>query len=214
MFGIDLLEWIGYLASVLILVSLLMSSIVRLRWINLMGCFVFMAYGFLIGALPVGISNSVIALIDIYYLIRMYTAKEYFTILPISSDSAYLRYFLKLYHEDIRKYFPRECFTQDDSTIVFYIMRNSVPAGIFLASKKNEDSLLVELDYAVPEYRDFKTGRYIFKSQNQYFLDKGFDKIYSHAADKAHEKYLRKMGFSKTTEGDKEIFIKNLTDAS
>ena len=32
-----LLEWIGYIASLIVLVSLLMSSIKKLRWINLFG---------------------------------------------------------------------------------------------------------------------------------------------------------------------------------
>ncbi len=211
MFGIDILEWIGYLASALILVSLLMSSIIKLRWINLLGCVVFSTYGFMIGALPVGISNLIIGMINIYYLVKIYTAKEYFKILPVETDSEYLKYFLAFYREDIHKFFPQKSFTVKKETIGFFIVRNAIPAGVFLASKKGEDSLLIELDYAVPEYRDLKTGRYVYEKQKQFFLDKGYDKLYSYAYNKEHAAYLEKMGFFEEQEADQKIFIKKYT---
>lgn len=73
---IDWLEWLGYLASVIVLISLLMSDILKLRWINLVGSSLFSLYGFLIGALPVGFMNFGIALINIYYLFKLYSNKE------------------------------------------------------------------------------------------------------------------------------------------
>ncbi len=50
-----LLELLGYTASLLIAVSLMMTSVLRLRVINLAGAAAFSAYGFLIGAVPVGV---------------------------------------------------------------------------------------------------------------------------------------------------------------
>ena len=47
--NISLLEWVGYLGSVLVSVSLTMSSIVKLRWFNLVGAGIFSFYGFAIG---------------------------------------------------------------------------------------------------------------------------------------------------------------------
>lgn len=69
-------ESLGYLASILVVISILMSSIIRLRWINLMGCIAFCIYGIVINAVPVVISNLIIVFINIYYLIKIYTAKE------------------------------------------------------------------------------------------------------------------------------------------
>ena len=42
----------------IIVVSLLMSSIIKLRWINLAGALIFCVYGFLINAAPVCASNA------------------------------------------------------------------------------------------------------------------------------------------------------------
>ena len=46
-------EVIGYAASLIILVSLLMTNVYRLRLINLAGSLCFSLYGWLIGAWPV-----------------------------------------------------------------------------------------------------------------------------------------------------------------
>ena len=63
----DYLEFIGYAGSVLVAVSLMMSNIVRLRWINLFGAATFSAYGLLINAYPVFALNGFIVLVDLYY---------------------------------------------------------------------------------------------------------------------------------------------------
>ena len=38
-------EWVGYLASVVVAISLMMSNIKKLRWWNLIGAALFVAYG-------------------------------------------------------------------------------------------------------------------------------------------------------------------------
>ncbi|MCI2964251.1 MULTISPECIES: YgjV family protein [Shewanella] len=65
-------EWVGYLASVVVAVSLMMSNIKKLRWWNLIGAALFVAYGVAIGAYPVALVNFFIVLIDTYYLVKLY----------------------------------------------------------------------------------------------------------------------------------------------
>ncbi|QYK00908.1 YgjV family protein [Shewanella psychrotolerans] len=65
-------EWVGYLASVVVAVSLMMSNIKKLRWWNLIGALLFVAYGVAISAIPVALVNFFIVLIDIYYLVKLY----------------------------------------------------------------------------------------------------------------------------------------------
>lgn len=61
----DYKEWLGYIASLIVLISLLMSSVKKLRWINLLGSLTFAVYGFLINALPVAVMNAGIVGINI-----------------------------------------------------------------------------------------------------------------------------------------------------
>ncbi|QIZ75461.1 YgjV family protein [Ferrimonas lipolytica] len=65
-------EWVGYLASVVVAISLMMSDIKKLRWWNLCGCILFVAYGSAIGATPVALVNGFIVCINVYYLIQIY----------------------------------------------------------------------------------------------------------------------------------------------
>lgn len=65
-------EWVGYLASVVVAISLMMANIKKLRWWNLIGAALFVAYGVAIEAYPVALVNFFIVLIDAYYLVKLY----------------------------------------------------------------------------------------------------------------------------------------------
>lgn len=190
-----MLEYLGYLASVIVLISLLMSSIIKLRWINLLGSITFAIYGFLIGAIPVGFLNIGTSLINIYYLYKIYTSKEYFTLLQFDSPTPYFEYFTSFHQNDIRFFFPKNDYKIDKEGISFYILRNAVLAGVFVSSRFDDDTLEIHLDYVTKEYRDFKMGSYIFNKQKQLFIEKGYKYLVTYTANPLHEKYLQKMGF-------------------
>lgn len=69
------LECIGYLASVLCVVSLLMSDVKKLRWINLIASAIFVIYSLIVKAYPVALTNAMIVIADIYYLIKIYKSE-------------------------------------------------------------------------------------------------------------------------------------------
>ena len=197
-FNLPLIEWIGYLASLLVLISLLLSSILKLRLVNLIGASVFSFYGFFIGSLPVGIMNFVIAIADIYYLHQLYSYKERFDIIEENSDSAYFKKFIEYYHEDILKYFP-DFSKMNNSDIILLVFRDLKPAGAFIGVSKNEKELEIKLDYVTPEYRDSKPGRYIYTKFSDFFKNRGYEILACKTKVKPHQKYLKKMGF--TSEG-------------
>jgi hypothetical protein len=205
------LEFLGYLASFIVLVSLLMSSIIKLRWINLLGSAIFSTYGFMIGAFPVGFMNLCICFINVYYLIKIYRTKEYFKILPIESNSKYLEYFIDFYHKDIKKYSNTFAFDSNNISVCLSILRNLVPAGVFIASEQDSSTLKVELDFVIPEYRDFKIGAFIYESNKSYFLDKGYSRFICYSSSDTHIKYLKKMGFKEVSENDTNTFVKSIS---
>ncbi|PKL82024.1 MAG: hypothetical protein CVV24_12195 [Ignavibacteriae bacterium HGW-Ignavibacteriae-3] len=189
------IEILGYVGSVLVAVSLMMSSIVKLRVINLVGASVFSAYGFIIGALPVGFLNGFIVLVDIYYIIEIFTTKEYFRVLEVKYDSEYLKYFLQFHADEIKKYMPTFSFEPGEHWIVLFILRDTVPAGLVCAEYHDSDHLFLNLDFAIPGYRDFKVGKYVFPRM---FERRKVKKIYSDPGNEKHERYLKRMGFVKT----------------
>lgn len=204
---ISSLQWIGYIASAIIATSMTMNSILKFRWINLAGATTFAIYGYLIGALPVGLLNTFIACVDIYYLVSIYSKKEIFEILEVRPENRYLIRFLEFYYKDIQKFFPGFDYKPEMNTVSFFTLRNMAVAGVFLAHREDESILKVGLDYVLPEYRDFKNGRFIYGQLNKKFTDKGFAKVLSAGKSDKYAKYLKKLGFIENTEG---MFEKNL----
>ena len=70
------MEWIGYAASLMVAVSLLMTDVIKLRLLNTVGCLLFVIYGFLVGAYPVAVANLAIILINLYHLYKLYNEKK------------------------------------------------------------------------------------------------------------------------------------------
>lgn len=69
--GITLVEWLGYIASVVVLVSFLMKDMKKLRVINIVGCLLFASYGFFLDiSWPIVITNLAIVVINIYFLTK------------------------------------------------------------------------------------------------------------------------------------------------
>jgi GNAT superfamily N-acetyltransferase len=198
------LQFLGYAASVLIAVSLLMRSIVRLRVINLAGAATFSLYGFLIGAYPVGILNLMTSIINIVQLVRLQRRREIFRLLEIRPNAPYLYYFLDFQRDDIRSFFPNfqdpvMPDTDDRKRIALLVLRDLVPAGVLLGTIRGE-TLHVELDYVVPQYRDLRVGRYLFIDEAEYFRRLGVRDIVSAGDTKAHAEYLERMGFRRVAD--------------
>jgi hypothetical protein len=191
----QILEWVGYIASVIIAISLAVSSIVKFRWLNLVGALGFSIYGFLIGAIPVGVLNGIIALVDVYYLFQIYGRKDVFETLEIRPENYYLIRFLEYHNDEIQKFFPGFEYKPDMNTVSFFILRNMAVAGLFLAHREEGNVLKVGLDYVIPEYRDFKNGKYVYLRLRDRFIKAGFTKVVTEGNSIEYIKYLEKLGF-------------------
>lgn len=74
--SINVVEGLGYLASVLVAISFLMKSINKLRFVNLIGSICFVIYAVAIHAIPVALINLFTVCINVYYLTSKNTSKQ------------------------------------------------------------------------------------------------------------------------------------------
>ncbi len=190
----SILEIIGYVSSVLVALSLMMSSIIKLRWYNLVGALLMSLYGFLLHSYPVGLLNLFIGIVDIYFLVQIYKRKSYFQLLTLDYHSDYLKYFLEHHSKDIKKFFPDFTFKINDCQIGFFVLRDAIPAGLFIAEEV-EDELIIELDYAIPQYRDFQLGKFLYPALISKFENTNVKLIKIHPKNKMLATYLKKIGF-------------------
>jgi uncharacterized protein with PQ loop repeat len=77
MFDISLTELVGYLASLVLMISFLMKNINTLRIINSLGCSLFVVYGFMLAtSWPIIISNTFILGVNIFYLTKHFRSNS------------------------------------------------------------------------------------------------------------------------------------------
>ena len=195
---INWVELVGYCGSVLVTISLMMRSIIRLRWINLAGAFFFSVYGFIIDAYPVLGLNAVICIVDIYYILQMYYKKDYFEIFEIKNkENIFLRRFIEYYKQDISIFFQQEDLLDNKQPFIFFASRNLLPVGLFIGELIDHKTLQIKIDYVIPGYRDLKVARYVYRKRAGFFLEKGIEKLEIESTIPRHVAFLNKMGFKK-----------------
>ena len=192
---VDWTEFIGYAGSVLVTISLMMSSLAKLRWINLAGAMAFAVYGWFVGAYPVLAVNGFIVLVNIYYLRRMSRTRDYFSLMPISHlDNKYLQTFLAFHEADIARFFPDFSLESVRNPRVTFILRNVNPAGL-VVYEEDGDEVRIHLDYVLPSYRDLRCARFFLDEMAPIWRERGIVKMLSPAAGATHRDYLKRLGF-------------------
>lgn len=193
MTAVDLL---GYAASIVIVISLLMKSVLRLRMIGLVGGVLFFVYGVLLGSVPVAGLNLVNVCINIYFIRQMLMAKSYFKLLEVDRKSSYVTSFIEFYQHDISKFFPTFQYRPDRADMVYLILRDLQPVGLFVMERDASGRALVKLDYVIPGYRDLKAGQFLYSELERLLPAKKIKTLYSVPGDEQHQRYLKRMGFT------------------
>ncbi|MFV0406712.1 MAG: hypothetical protein ACK5LN_07825 [Propioniciclava sp.] len=186
-------DLIGYLASALIVLSLAMRSVVRLRTVSLIGAVVFALYGILISAWPVIVSNVLIGLINIWYLRKEFRRSPEITAVPIERDAPFLIDFMSAHAPEIARSQP-EYRPEPADTFVRLLTRDGFPAGIIIGEPKGHE-LQIKLDYVTPAYRDSQVARWLFADGKRVFTTAGFARLVAQAHTSAHRTYLEVVGF-------------------
>lgn len=204
-----MVEIIGYIGSALVALSLTMSNIWKLRWINMIGAVFFVLYGLVVKTYPVVAVNAFIAVIDAYYLIEMARKKDFFSLMTVKNkEETLLKSFLNFYGKDISQFFPGFNIEDVQQPHCIFILRNLMPVGLFVYVMK-QDTVYINLDYVIPEYRDLKNARYLYKDRAKHFKNQGFKIFQLRTESKELMRYLEKLGFS-PAESEPDLFTKNV----
>ena len=200
----NFLDLFGYVSSIVILISLTMSSIMKLRVINMTGSILFTIYGLMLHSVPTAFLNFGIVVINLYYLTKLYKKKEVFKLVEVSEDSELLEHFYSNNSKELTELFGDNLHEQGQK--VFFMLRNNHTAGILVGTEEKE-ALKIEVDFVTEEYRDFKLGKYFFEENTEELVKKGYKKVYSKALHEKHKEYLEKIGFRKV---DRDLYEKVL----
>ena len=203
------MEGLGYLASILVALSLTMSNVWRLRWINLAGAAAFVAYAGTIAAWPVFLVNAWIVGVDVFYLRRMARNRDSLEAFTRPADDPIIAAFIEQYRGDISAFFPEfrsvEPRTSGPRTSEaagrnerewLLVTRNLSPVGLVIYEWSDEKTVSIHADYVTPAYRDFKNGGYLYAERSGFFAANGATRVIAHAHVDEHRRYLKKVGFT------------------
>ncbi len=73
---LNYIEILGYVASILIAISITMQSVVKLRVINFIGAVMLGTYGVFIESMPIILVNYFIGLTNVYFLYKLLKIKK------------------------------------------------------------------------------------------------------------------------------------------
>lgn len=196
------IELFGYLGSTLVVVSMLMASVVKLRVINTFGSVISATYALIIGSFPLALMNICLIVINVYNLVKLLKTQQHYDLICAKADDAFVEYFVRRHAADIRGYFP--AFELNAGLDAAYMVCcNGEPAGLLLGNRGENGTVEVVLDYTTPTYRDCSVGAYLYArlgDENVHSL------TVSTACSAAHHTYLQKMGFT----SENGTFIKNI----
>ena len=186
-----MIEMLGYMGSALVVASMLMSSVVKLRVINTIGSGIFAVYALIIHSYPTALMNVCLVAINVCNLVRLSRKDQSYDLVDGAGEEGLLGYLLDYYRADIQTYFPD--FSRDRvGDRAFIVCCNGNPAGLLLGIDGGQGTLQVLLDYSTPTYRDCSIGGYLYDrlpSRGVRTL------VFAGRASQAHRAYLTKMGF-------------------
>lgn len=196
------IELFGYLGSVLVVVSMLMSSVIKLRVINIIGSTISGTYAFIIGSFPLVLMNTCLIIINVYNILKLKKESRKYEIVKGDTLDAFFKYFVDHYGDDIKNYFYDFEKEKISGNIVYYVFCNETPVGLFVGNKK-DDEVEIVLDYTVPAYRDCSVAKFLYIAIKK----DGINKLAIGKPSEKHVQFLEKMNYRL----EKNVYVKTIS---
>lgn len=185
------LEIFGYIGTALVIVSMMMTSVLKLRIINMCGGLISMIYAILCNTWPVVVLNASLICINFFQTMRALRHKNTFGHVLSRPDDESVRYFLSYYEQDIQKFFPSYKLDPHKNSEIHVIFVKGEMVGILIGTRA-ADLYRIEMDYVIPRYRDIEVGKFLFPL----LKESGVNMLTAPLGSEDHNKYLAKLGFS------------------
>ncbi|AEI13525.1 YgjV family protein [Cellulomonas gilvus] len=189
------LEVIGWIGSVLVVVSLMQARVLRFRVLNLVGAVIATGYNIAIGVWPFAAMNGAIAIIDVYWLARLLRERHdeaAYEVVEVRPDDAYLARVLDVHAADIARFAPGYAGPRSGS-VAFLVVRGDETVGVVQVHDEGAGTGRVQLDYVTPRFRDFTPGEFVYR-RSGVFRERGFERLVVEPVP-ANQDYFRRVGF-------------------
>lgn len=187
-----MIDILGYIASVLILLSFMMSNPVKLRIIAFIGAASFSVYGFLIHSYPTAIMNAGVTFVNLYYLSKIFTTNETYSICKANIKYDYFKNVLNLYSPQIKEIYNNFDLKSNEFSYAYSIMCKTNIIGVVLGNKEDK-TLNNAVLFISKDHKNIK----LFDNLYEKLAADGYKKIKvnSEILESKFKDYIIKMGF-------------------
>jgi hypothetical protein len=194
------LDLLGWLASALVVWSLMQARVLRFRVLNLAGAALAALVNALLGIWPFAVMNGIIAVIDVYWLRRLARERhdvEAYTVIEVGVDDAYLRRVLSVHGADMAASHPSFRMPPIGAAVdrsAFLVLRGDETVGMVIVRDAGAGVGEVEVDYVTQRFRDFTPGEFVYRSSG-IFPAKGFTRLRMAEDVPGEHAYYTRVGF-------------------
>jgi hypothetical protein len=198
------LEIVGWIGSILVIVSLTQARVLRFRWLNLAGAVLAVIYNVILAIWPFAAMNAVIAVIDIYWLRKLVGERHdptAYSVVEVGPGDAYLGHVIGVHLDDIHTFQPSYAVPSSDSPLegdgrrwAFLVQRAEETVGAVVVRDVGLGTAVVELDYVTPRFRDFTPGEFVY-SRSGVFAEHGVRRLVADKELATQTAYLLSVGF-------------------
>lgn len=186
-----IIEAIGYIGSLLVVASMLMTSVMKLRIINTIGSSIFAIYALLIHSYPTALMNLALVLINLHNMKRLVmVSSPNYSLVEEDTDSLFIQHFLQRNQQDIEHFFPGFRMGNENER-VYLVCCADTAVGALIGETTKSGGLKFTLDYTTPAYRDCSVGAFLYQN----LAERGITELIYTGDPSKHEAYLLKMGF-------------------
>ncbi len=146
------LEIFGYVGTALVIFSMMMTSLVKLRIINMCGGLISLIYAVFCNTWPVVVLNACLICINLVQTVRQLREKENLALLSLKAEDPTVRHLFDIWKKDAKKYHPNLNLQamKGEEVHILYVEEEAV--GFFVTTRGDEQNLVKTL-YLTPAHR-------------------------------------------------------------
>jgi hypothetical protein len=190
------LDAVGWIGSVLLVVSVMQARVLRFRVLNLLACVVLTGFNAALGIWPMVAMNIALTLINLWHLRTLVTTRHddaAYDVIEVGPDDEYLRHVLRVHGADILTFQPDLVWDgAAPGRSAFLVQRGDETVGVVLVRDDGDGVARVQLDYVTPRFRDFSPGEFVWRRSNV-LRERGFTRVVTPAS--MVDAYYERLGF-------------------
>jgi hypothetical protein len=195
----------GWIGSALVVVSLTQARVLRFRWLNLAGSVIAAIVNVLIPLWPFVAMNGAIAIINIYWLWKLYRHRDdeaTYAVVEVAPNDGYLRHVQRDNAADLANFAPDfvPLPVDGERRYAFLVVKGSETVGMVEIRDDGGGLGTVLLDWVAPRFRDFTPGVFVYR-QSGVIAAKGIKRLRIGPNVVLDKKYLTKVGFAEDSDG-------------